>query len=512
MQMVTCARTFSSVKCRTGRTSSWLLIVWKSFSTPSLVTLYDFGVTRDGLLYYTMELLKGTPLSRLIKREAPLDFRRAVGFIVETCDSLQEAHESNILHRDLKPDNLFIIKRWEEEHVKVLDFGIAKLVGDTSMETMTKTGMIVGTPQYLSPEQALGNPSVPASDLYSLAIVLYEMLTGSPPFLGDTPLKTMWKHLQKEAPSIHVKNPNIEVPKSIDLFLRRALQKEPGKRPQTALAFRKALEKALNEHDASPETVAYKKLKRLPEAWHHLTLYLKSVPKQDLKAGKWLQGAERELERSHKKISLTCDPGGVMLSLRLDQARDGQPPASGLQPPYPCPLTWWFRPGKHNIYAVKEGYKPRTVQIDVRERGDQGTREIKLDAIAPEPKPPPVVATEDPGETPGTTGITKPVEPKKESGALGWVLTGSGAAVGLTGGILQFLADSRNEELHDKYMNKTDYPNGEEAKLLYDADYEDEVRPKRMTAFVLYGVGGAAMVAGVVLLAMNESPESDGTM
>ena len=231
-----------------------------SLENPHTITLYDFGVTRDGLLYYTMELLKGTPLSRLIKREAPLDYRRAVGFILETCGSLQEAHESNILHRDLKPDNLFIIKRWEEEHVKVLDFGIAKLVGDTSMETMTKTGMIVGTPQYLSPEQALGNPSVPASDLYSLAIVLYEMLTGSPPFLGDTPLKTMWKHLQEQAPPIHVKNPNIEVPKSIDLFLRRALQKEPGKRPQTALAFRKALEKALNEHDAAPETVALRSL------------------------------------------------------------------------------------------------------------------------------------------------------------------------------------------------------------------------------------------------------------
>jgi serine/threonine protein kinase len=227
-----------------------------SLQNPHTITLHDFGVTHDGLLYYTMELLKGNPLSMLIKNEAPIDYQRAAGFIIEACDSLQEAHENNILHRDLKPDNLFVIKRWDKEHIKVLDFGIAKLVGDTSMETVTKTGMVIGTPRYLSPEQAQGNPTVPASDLYSLAIVLYEMLTGSPPFTGETPLQTMWKHLQEEAPPIFEKNPSIQVPKSIDLFLRKALQKEPDKRPGSALAFRKALERALQEHDATPETVS----------------------------------------------------------------------------------------------------------------------------------------------------------------------------------------------------------------------------------------------------------------
>ena len=121
-----------------------------SLQNPHTITLHDFGVTHDGLLYYTMELLKGNPLSMLIKNEAPIDYQRAAGFIIEACDSLQEAHENNILHRDLKPDNLFVIKRWDKEHIKVLDFGIAKLVGDTSMETVTKTGMVIGTPRYLS--------------------------------------------------------------------------------------------------------------------------------------------------------------------------------------------------------------------------------------------------------------------------------------------------------------------------------------------------------------------------
>jgi len=223
--------------------------------SPHTVTLHDFGVTDEGLLYYTMELLRGRSVSRLIKTEAPLEYRRAVDLVLQACDSLEEAHEQNILHRDIKPDNLFVVTVRGKESVKVLDFGIAKLIGDASMESLTKTGSIIGTPQYLSPEQAKGNPVLPASDLYSLGIVLYEMLTGVPPFLADTPMKTLWKHVQEEPEPIHVKNPDIEVPRSVDLFLRKALEKEPGRRFQSAAAFREGLERALAQHDASPETV-----------------------------------------------------------------------------------------------------------------------------------------------------------------------------------------------------------------------------------------------------------------
>jgi len=219
------------------------------------VTLHDFGVTGDGLLYYTMELLKGQPVSRLIKAEAPLAYRRAVNLVLQVCDSLEEAHEHNIIHRDIKPDNLFVTIIRGKETVKVLDFGIAKLVGDTSLESLTGTGSIVGTPLYLSPEQALGNRVVPASDLYSLAIVLYEMLTGVPPFFADTPMKTLWKHANEQPEPILVKNPDIEVPRSVDQFLQKALEKEPDRRFQSAVAFRQALEKALAVHDAAPESV-----------------------------------------------------------------------------------------------------------------------------------------------------------------------------------------------------------------------------------------------------------------
>ena len=227
-----------------------------SLDSRHTVTLHDFGVTQDGLLYYTMELLKGQPLTRIIRDESPVDHVRAADLILQSCRSLEEAHECNILHRDIKPDNLFVTVKRGREQLKVLDFGIAKLVGDTSMDTVTRTGMIIGTPQYLSPEQALGNPVVPASDLYSLAIVLYEMLAGKPPFAAETPMKTMWAHIRDPKPPLSERTPNAEVPRSIEAFLTRALEKEPGKRFQSVPAFAEALRRAVEDHQASPEPVS----------------------------------------------------------------------------------------------------------------------------------------------------------------------------------------------------------------------------------------------------------------
>ena len=226
-----------------------------SLDSRHTITLHDFGVTRDGLLYYTMELLKGRPLSRIILDEAPLDHVRAAGLLLQACRSLEEAHEHNILHRDLKPENLFVSVKKGKEQLKVLDFGIAKLLGDSAGETVTQAGMIVGTPQYLSPEQARGNPVAQPSDLYSLGIVFYEMLAGEPPFLGDTPMQTLWAHIQDPVPPLHQKNPKVQVPRSIEAFLVRALEKDPSKRFQSARSFAEALRKAVEDHDASPETV-----------------------------------------------------------------------------------------------------------------------------------------------------------------------------------------------------------------------------------------------------------------
>ena len=258
------------------------------------VTLYDFGVTRDGLLYYTMELLTGRTLSRIIRDEAPLDHVRAAGLLLQACRSLGEAHEHNILHRDLKPENFIVTVKREREELKVLDFGIAKLVGDASTDTLTQAGMIVGTPQYLSPEQAQGNTVVPPSDLYSLGIVLYEMLAGSPPFNADTPMKTLWAHIRDPVPPLTKTNPKVEVPRSIEAFLARALEKEPGDRFQSATTFAEALQRAVEDHDASPETVSLPLLSSTDQGLRIRTQAWKSEQVEEGKAKIGDYGESRE--------------------------------------------------------------------------------------------------------------------------------------------------------------------------------------------------------------------------
>ena len=236
-----------------------------SLTSPNTVTLYDFGISSDGLdglLYYTMELLEGRSLGQIIEQDGPLPYPRAVNLILQACNSLAEAHDSGILHRDIKPENIFISRgRDGEDLVRVLDFGIAKLMGDQSMGTLTQTGMICGTPAYLSPEQALGNPAGEFSDLYSLAITLYEALAGTPPFVADTTMKLLLKHLNDEPPALMETNPDITVPGTLDGFLRKALAKKPENRYGSVDAFRSGLEEALHSHEEAPTTRHLPKLR-----------------------------------------------------------------------------------------------------------------------------------------------------------------------------------------------------------------------------------------------------------
>jgi eukaryotic-like serine/threonine-protein kinase len=208
------------------------------------VTVTDFGTTSDGLVYIVMELLEGQTLRDVLAREAPLDVARAVSIMLQISSAVAAAHDAGIIHRDLKPANIFIVKRKEAPpFVKVLDFGIAKLAADAldddDPQTLTQVGAMIGTPRYMSPEQCDGRHLTPAADVYSLGIILYEMLTGTTPFNGTSPLAIAIKH------SSHAPRPPREfvatIPVALEEVVLHTLEKKPEDRPQDAEAFRREL-------------------------------------------------------------------------------------------------------------------------------------------------------------------------------------------------------------------------------------------------------------------------------
>jgi serine/threonine protein kinase len=211
---------------------------------PNAVTVNDFGATEDGWLYIVMELLEGQTLRDLLAHEAPLDPARSVSFMMQICAAVGAGHDAGMIHRDLKPANIFIELRPNlAAIVKVLDFGVAKFAveeQDDDYKTLTQVGAIIGTPRYMSPEQCSGAaPLTPASDVYSLGIILYEMLTGAVPFSADTPLAVALKHVSEppRAPGEIVP----ATPPELERVVLHALVKDPGARPADANELRREL-------------------------------------------------------------------------------------------------------------------------------------------------------------------------------------------------------------------------------------------------------------------------------
>lgn len=211
-----------------------------SLSHPNIVSIFDVG--QDGGIYYiVMEYIRGENLKEIIRKDAPLAPLKVAEIGIQICDALSCAHQNGVIHRDVKPHNILITK---DGRVKVTDFGIARAANSTSL---TETGIIIGSVHYFSPEQAKGAPVGLASDLYSLGIILYELLTGRVPFSGESPIATALQHINGTATDVC--QLNRDVPAALEKIVMRALEKDPKKRYRSASEFSRALKSFITSFD-----------------------------------------------------------------------------------------------------------------------------------------------------------------------------------------------------------------------------------------------------------------------
>ncbi|HWL85504.1 MAG TPA: serine/threonine-protein kinase, partial [Polyangiaceae bacterium] len=199
---------------------------------PNTIQVYDFGATDDGTLYIVMEYVEGMSAAEALEKDGAMAPKRVEKILSQVVGSLEEAHAHGIVHRDLKPENILLCDRaGQKDWVEVLDFGIAKRQEeDTEERKLTQAGMVLGTPPYMSPEQFTGRPVDARSDIYSLGIVAYELLTGRLPFQGNTAYEWATQHMTQPPAPIETQPLGARVPESMRRAIERALAKDPRQR------------------------------------------------------------------------------------------------------------------------------------------------------------------------------------------------------------------------------------------------------------------------------------------
>ncbi len=294
---------------------------------PNIVNVSDFGVVDDGPCYLVMEVLEGESLGARLERDKRIPWREAIEIMRGVLLGLAHAHERGVVHRDIKPDNVFLTRKDGELVVKILDFGIAKLFAGTADDpASTRAGLTVGTPAYLSPEQAVGGEIKPASDLYSATILLFEMLTGRAPFEDKDPLAMLGAHVSREPPRVAEVAPDVAIPAALEEVIQRGLIKTSATRISTAESY-------MSQLDA---VIASARLGSAPIVAEHVPEALGSAPTA------MLATTPAPGTLSH----LTPAPGHDSTMILLMDRKDGAPalPAStraiSLADAPPIPRNW----------------------------------------------------------------------------------------------------------------------------------------------------------------------------
>ena len=219
-----------------------------ALSHPNLIGIIDAGTTEFGSPYFVMEYLPSRPLNVVLQEEVFLPPERAKPILMQIADALAHAHDRHIIHRDLKPANILVIDSGAREYIKVVDLGVAKLIGgedDGAMMKLTRTGEVFGSPLYMAPEQVLGRAHDARTDLYQLGCVMFEMLTGVPPLVGASAILTMNSHVEQPAPKFQEVMPDLPMDdqmRDLERIVLKCLEKDPAARFQTMREFMHAIE------------------------------------------------------------------------------------------------------------------------------------------------------------------------------------------------------------------------------------------------------------------------------
>ena len=237
---------------------------------PNTAKVFLYGELDDGSLYIVMEFLEGKNLNQTVRAEGPFTVQRALPIMVQVCGALEEAHRLGIVHRDLKPENIFLCQSGGlKDFPKVLDFGLAK-VTEREMRPgsviLTQEGMVFGTPEFMSPEQAQGKTLDPASDQYSLAVILYEVLTGKLPFEGKSAMDFLAFHVSNKPIPLSERVPGKKFPALLDQIIDKALSKKPEERFGSVAEFGAALNAVLDGKSTMPAPMTPRPPPSIPDA------------------------------------------------------------------------------------------------------------------------------------------------------------------------------------------------------------------------------------------------------
>jgi tRNA A-37 threonylcarbamoyl transferase component Bud32 len=249
-----------------------------SIGHENIVDVTDFGTTSDGRAFVVMEFLEGESLAQLVIRDAPLPVERSLRIGRQIASALGAAHDKGIVHRDVKPENVYLVRRGEADYVKVVDFGVSKVVQTREegpeWQRLTRTGMVLGTPLYMSPEQARGGEDIDArADIWAVGVLLYECLTGEVPFRAHNYLGVISQVLTEEAVPLSRLRPELGIPTGVESVVMRALEKDRARRYQRMAEFERDLERVIaGDHNVGlpepVEPVAPAPRRKAGQRWH----------------------------------------------------------------------------------------------------------------------------------------------------------------------------------------------------------------------------------------------------